>query len=218
MSGLTPSVCRDGVRTIVGLDNSDLIDNDCDVYLNRALWWLQNFLKLPENEVIEVVQTVAGQVSYSLAYPVEGLLAISLYDSDLEKLVPLNPIGGYARDDAYYFDTLAQGKPQNFERFGRSFYLQPIPDEVYDLHCRRRDLFSDISSLTTTIALDPTLHEVLIYAAAERVFLDLRDFNSSDRMKREWANKLQGYKTQLETEQDNWKYAQVKVMRPSYDL
>ncbi len=86
------------------------------------------------------------------------------------------------------------------------------------MHCRRLELVSDITSSTSAIAIDPVLHEVLIYGAAERKFLDLRDFNSSDRMKREWANKLQGYRTQTHLEHSNWKYAQVKVMRPGYGI
>lgn len=218
MSGLPVSTIRSSVRSIVGLDTNDLTDDQCDVFINRSLWWLQNLVKLPENEQISIEQTVAGQVSYNLAYPVEGLLAISLYDPDLEKLVPLSVIGGYARDDIYYFDTAQQGKPTAFERFGTAFYLNPVPDSVYDLHCRRRELISDVTSLTTAIGLDPVLHEVLIYGAAERLFIDYRDFNSSDRMKREWANKLQGYSDQTTKEQSNWKYAQVKVMRPPYGI
>lgn len=218
MSGLLPSVIRTSVRDIVGLTSSDLPDDDCDVYINRSLWWLQNLLNLPENEQIDVVQTVAGQVAYALAYPLNGLLAVNLYDEDLEKLVPLSVIGGYARDDLYYFDTLAQGKPTAYERYGTSFYLNPIPDAVYDLHLRRRELLADVTSATSSIGTDEVLHEVLIYGAAERVFINFRDFNSSDRMKREWANKLQGYRNTTELEQSNWKYAQVKVMRPPYGI
>jgi hypothetical protein len=216
MSGITPYTLRNTVRTIVGLEQSDLPDADVDVFLNRSLWWLQNLLDLPENEQITIVPTVAGQVSYTLAYPIEGLLAISLHDPDLDKLVPLTVIGGYARDDLYSFDTLDQGKPTSYERLGDSFYLSPIPDDIYDLHCRRRTNITDIDFSTSSIGLNPVLQEVLGYGAAERVFLNFRDFNSVDRMKRMWATILQGFKTQDVIEQANWKYAQVKVIRPPY--
>lgn len=218
MSGLSPANIRTTIRDIVGIDSSDKTDNDLDIKSNQALWWLQNRLNLPENEQINIVQTVAGQASYPLSYPVEGLLAISLKDPNTDELIPLNLIGGYASDDETSFAAEAEGVPKDFERFGNAFFLRPIPDDAYDLYLRQKETIADITSATTSIALDPVLHEVLIYAAAERVFLDLRDFNSSDRMKREWGIKLQGYKTQDEKEQPNWKYAQVKVVRPSYGI
>lgn len=216
MSGLSPTELRNSVRSIVGLDTSDLSNGACDVFLNRALWWLQNLIDLPENEQIVTVPTVASQVEYALTYPASGILAISLHDPDSDELVILDVIGGYANDDITSFAAEDEGKPTAFERFGNSFYLRPVPDAVYDLQVRRKETIADITSATTTISLDPALHEVLIYGGAERVFLDYRDFNSSDRMKKEWGVKLQGYRPQKVIEQGNWKYAQVKVIRPPY--
>lgn len=216
MSGLSITQARNRLRTILGLDDVDLDDTAADLLLNQSLWWLQSILKIPANEVITTIATVAGTVNYTLTYPTEALLAVSLRDPDTDELKPLLPISGWARDDLYSYDVEQQGKPEYYERFGREFYLQPIPDDVYTLQLRRKDLIADLSSSTTQIAMDSVLHEVLVYGAAERGFIDLRDFNSSDRMKREWGVLLQGYSTQEQTEQSNWKYAGVKVIRPPY--
>lgn len=218
MSGLSVANLREITRDILGLDDTDLDDTDCDLLLNRSFWWLQSILSLPEDEVLTTIPTVAGQVNYSIGYPIEGVLSVSVKNDDDNELESLYPIGGYARDDLYSYDADAQGRPERFERFGRSLYLQPIPDAVYTLQIRRRELVSDITGATTQIALDSVLHDVLVFGAAERGFLELRDYNSSDRMKREWAIKLQSYTTQEEKEQTNWHYAQVKVMRPKYGV
>lgn len=215
MPGLSITNLRNELRLILGLDDTDLPNNDADLLLNRAWWQIQNLTNLPANEIMAPLNTVAGTNEYAISYPTEAITSIALLDPDSNILVPLTPISEVGYDKEHDSDVVARGKPEKYFTYGLKIILEPTPDDIYTLNIRRRDLVTDLSDGNPSVSADNSLHEVIMLGAAHRGFLQKRDFNSAQRTKIEWRDALQMYNPNSVKEEGGsaHKFAQVKVIR-----
>ena len=214
MSGILLSALRSELREALGYDAIDLPDPDADLLLNRSWWQLQNILDLPASEVQTDFPTVAGQQTYAYdtTGDIEAILSLSVLNPDTQIYDPLELTDPILSDENVSLNTSSRKIPEKYFRFGESLFLVPIPDKIYTIRIRRRQIIADLTGAAYE-SLPANLHEIILYGAVSRGFLRQRDFDSVERFEQKWKDLLQMTVPETSKEQDMTRYASFRLLR-----
>ena len=215
MSGMATNLLKS--ELLVHLGDSSLEDSIQELLLNRAWWAIQEELKLPNNDIYTTFSTVISQSAYAITYPVDAIYDLAYEDADTQTTVPIDEESKETYDKELSTDPTVEGKPEKYHVFGPNLYIRPVPDAIYVVRIRRKEMLSDLTG-SAAVATANSLHEVILLGAVHRGFLRQRDYNSADRIKREFESMLAKFVPTEVKNEANWKYAQVQPVRSPYNL
>jgi len=187
-----------------------------DLLLNRAYWALLDSIEFREKEVTGTFSTVASERFYDLPTSFDYLRHLSVTDPNsnghiqLEQMTPAEYENNYNEDSSY------EGIPTNYIREGCGIRLYPTPDQVYTVTIKYAITLADLSTSNTNPGIPQVWHEIILYGAAWRGFLELGDI---PRYQQYFglceAMMIKVKPTKHKEEEDN-RFAAVNAMRPEY--
>lgn len=210
---------RRRVRKPLGMldeDDTDLLNDDIDEYLNMAYWEVQDKFPFREKERTGTFSTQAGIRNYEMPRPFEAVQSIAVLDPVTKKHVPLDLITASVYEGEYDENTSAQGIPQQYLREDCFARFIPTPDKAYTIILRRLITLLDLSEANPTIPIPQVWNEILIYGAVWRAFIDFGDLARANAMK---AHQVSLINTIVPTEQKelgDTSRAGLEVIRGEY--
>jgi hypothetical protein len=167
-------------RSLGELSSSDLPEADALDLLNRSYWEILDKFPFREKEKTATFSTVAGTRSYNVPGSFEALRQLSIHDPDDGAINVLARDSIYSSEEERETSSDAQGRPERYFRDGGLFRLDPVPDKVYTLTIKYWTTLSDLDNSPTSDPLIPrSWHEIIVFGAIWRGFLQLRDFEAS---------------------------------------
>jgi hypothetical protein len=168
-------------RKPLGIDSTDMVDADVDLYLNRAYWEVMDKFPFREKERAGQFPTTAGIRNYEIPTPVEAVQGFAVVDPVTEQHIPLHQMKARETEFRYNENTFKQGIPQRYLLENCYVRFWPTPDKVYTIVIRKHTILSDIQA--TGIEIPQVWGEVIIYGAVWRAFIDFGDFTRMSAMK-----------------------------------
>jgi hypothetical protein len=155
---------RDGMRKPLGVDESDLPNEDADLYLNRAYWEVMDKFPFREKERAGQFETTIGIRNYEIPKPVEAVRGFAVVRPSDFQHIPLDQMN--ARETEYHYqegDTHF-GLPRKYLLENCYVRLWPTPDLVYTIVIRKWTI----------------LAEIVMFGGVWRAFFDYKDFTNCD--------------------------------------
>jgi len=214
----TLSTLRTELREHLGIDSTDLSDDDANLLINRSWWEIIDKFPFREKEQSTTFNTVDGTRSYALATIVsplvyEALRSISVEDPDTKKHTKLEPISEFDYESLYIDSTDEEGKPERYLRENANLILYPTPDQVYEVTVRYNNILSDLSN---TIAIPQSWHEIILFGAIWRGHARFRDYNASELVKRTQTSLISTSVPTEAKEQKDTRLAGLQVLGRDY--
>lgn len=210
----TLALLRSDLRDHLGMDSTDLPDDNCDRLLNRSFWALTSKLRFNAQEGETSFVTVAGTHSYLTPTNDESVQRVMILDNDSATYTSLIKIDDWnmfpKQDDSAGDEDL----PIYYSRRADYFILSPTPDDVYTIRVKYRMTLADIISSGPTIPRE--WHEVILYGALYRGFALRGDYNRSDKVEAKYASLINMLDTDEEKEVEDRRFSGVKPMRRRY--
>jgi hypothetical protein len=218
MMGLDLVQLRKGLRKNTGTDESDLPDEDADLYLNRAYWELLDKFPFREKEVTVTFMTEAGKRLYNVPSPFEALRKLSILDPDTQKHDVIDPMTIDEYENEYSPEDSAQDIPTRYVREGCAVRLWPTPDAAYEVTMKYWTVLADLSDINLTSPLPQSFHEVIEYGATWRVFVSHKNYkDAGDAKNLQNMLLLSAVPTEAKEEEDRTR-AGVVPLRNDYDV
>lgn len=204
---------REDLRGALGQDEDDLTDAAADRLLNRSWWAISSQVRFYEKDATHSFDTVIGTNNYSLPTDSETIQKVALLKSGETDWSPLTKINDW---NAF---TLTQNstdtdQPTHYSRRADNFILWPTPDEVYSVAVKYLKTLSDI--LSSGAEVPQEWHEVILWGAVSRGFMQRGDWNRSNLAQNQQALYLASLDTEEAKDQEDRVYSGVKVYKRSY--
>lgn len=182
--GMEIDQMRDELRSIVGMDDTDLPDDKTDLFLNRSYWEIIDKFHFREKEVTVTFSTIAGTRLYNMPSPFEALRQLSITDPNTNKhqRIDRETIDTYEAE--YDPDEEEQGLPLFYVREGCAVRLRPTPDAEYEITQKYWTTLSDLSDTNTAPNIPQSWHEIILYGAAWRTYISIGDFVRANECKK----------------------------------
>lgn len=209
---------RKGVRKPTGMeeDDTDLLDPEIDDYLNRSFWEIQDKFPFREKEKTIRFNTVIGTRSYDMPKPYDALVSLSLMDPYSSEFRKLARMSTDEYESVYVEKDYERGMPTHYTRENCFVRLWPTPDKVYTMSMKRLITLEDLSNLKTTLDIPRVWHEIVMYGAVWRVFLDLGDITRSNHFKAHQVSLINSTVPTESKEEEDSREAGVIAYRPEY--
>jgi hypothetical protein len=179
--GMTLQGLRDSTRKALGVDSTDLVDADVDLYLNRSYWEVMDKFPFREKERAGVFPTVAGVRNYKIPTPVEAVYEVSVVDPITLRHIPLDQMMARETEFHYNENTSKQGRPIKYLLENCYIRFWPTPDKVYNIYLRKKTILQDIQN--TGIEIPQVWNDIVIYGAGWRASIDYRDWTLVNNLK-----------------------------------
>lgn len=181
----TASLITDLRVHLGNLDIGELDDDAALLLLNRSYWEVLDKFPFREKEVTATFTTTIGKRNYTVPSPFEALRQLSIKDPETNELIVLDRETIYTHEETRDTDTEEYGMPQRYVREGRAIRLNPTPDKEYEFTIKYWTVLSDLDTSPTVVNLDipQSWHEIILFGAVWRGFLQLRDFTASQQYK-----------------------------------
>lgn len=176
------------LRTHLGMDNDDLPDDKATLLLNRSYWEIVDKFNFREKEVTATFQTERGVSRYNMPDPFEALrqISIPLTDENPKPHKPLERMTIYEYENLIVEGEANYGRPEKYGREGCFARLWPTPDKAYTLTIKYWTTLSDFDSTSPVIQrpeIPQVWHEIILYGAVWRGFLEIGDFARGNEVK-----------------------------------
>lgn len=208
---------EDGLRNILGVPvtHPKFSTTNLDLYLNRSFWEILDKVEFREKEASGTFPTVASERYYDLPVSFDYLQHLSIVDlvgqhTQLIKMTPEEYESSYSEDSAN--ETF----PTHYIREGCGIKLWPTPDQVYTIVIKFTINLADLSVTNTNPGVPQVWHEVILFGAAWRAFLELGDFPRYQQYIALHTAKMAEIKPVEYKEEEDNRFAGVQAMRPSY--
>lgn len=168
-------------RLPLGIDDTDLIDDDVTLYLNRSYWEVMDKFPFREKERAGVFPTVAGIRNYEIPTPVEAVTEVAVVDPLTLRHIPLDQMFSRETEFHYNENTDRQGRPIKYLLENCYIRLWPTPDQVYNIVIRKKTILQDIQS--DGIEIPQVWNDIVLYGGVWRAAVDYRDWALVENMK-----------------------------------
>lgn len=213
--GLSLQVLRDKLRKHLGdLDTNDLSNADADLLINQSAWEVFDLFDFRDKAASTTITTISGTNTYTLPVDLEGLQSVSIKDINSLDYMPLKQEEVLEYEENLSDRTDSQGEPDSYLRRGSSIILNPIPNDVWSLRVAYQRTLSDIAANGPTIP--QPWHEVILYGAVWRGFLEFGDYNRGEAMKKVQATLINPKETTEQKEKYDYREAGLTVKRRPY--
>ncbi len=176
--GLDVETMRSKLRNATGTDEDDMPDAEADLYLNLSYWDVLDRFKFREKEVLLTFATAVGERFYSVPSPFEALRNLAIVHPTSLQHIPLNRKSEDWYEGKYQEGSDSYAIPTDYIREGCGVRLWPTPDQVYTIVERYWTVLTDLVAGTQP-GLPQTWHEIVLYGAYWRAFLDQGAFDRS---------------------------------------
>lgn len=219
MPGLSIVNMRAGIRKATGVEEGDpdLTTPDIDLYLNRALWELDNKFPFREKEKTVTFDTIAGTRNYDVPEPFDAVKTLAIKDYYSNETKTLRYMETFEYDNNYDTDEDSQGKPWGYTREGCFVRLWPTPDKAYTIILKRWITLDDLTDTVQYPDIPRVWHEVIQLGGLWRAFIDFGDVSRANQIKNHQISLINSIVPTQAKEEGNDKYAGVEVLRSDYD-
>lgn len=209
---------RKGVRKPTGMEegDTDLIDDEIDDYLNRSFWEIQDKFPFREKEKTIRFATVIGTRSYDMPKPYDALVSLSLMDPYSSEFGKLARMSTDEYESVYIEKDYERGAPTHYTRENCFVRLFPTPDKEYTISMKRLITLEDLSNIKTTLDIPRVWHEIVMYGAVWRLFLDFGDISRSNHFKAHQVSLINSTIPTESKEEEDSREAGVIAYRPEY--
>jgi hypothetical protein len=219
MPGLNITQMRAGIRKATGVEDGDpdLTNTEIDLYLNRALWELDNKFPFREKEKTVTFETIVGTRNYDVPEPVDAVKTLAVKDQYSSEWKTLRYMETFEYDNNYTEGVDFYGKPWGYTREGCFVRLFPTPDKIYTILLKRWITIDDLTDSNITADLPIVWHEVIQMGGLWRCFIDFGDVARANQIKNHQVSLINSIVPTQAKEEGNDKYAGVEVLRADYD-
>lgn len=216
--GLSQAQLRTELREHLGVDSTELDNDNCDLLLNRSWWEVADFVDFREKETNETENTVAGTntIALSALTNAESIQSVVIEDYHSAQHIPLTPMDLDEYEQNYADQTYTRAQPTRYLRRGSNIILYPTPDRVYEVKIYYLKTLADLAS--SGFDVPQTWHDPILYGAIWRGFARAGDWNRKQAARATQLEMLQG-KTPVKVKEKvntDLKYAGVAAIRPRY--
>lgn len=219
MPGLDTVAMEKGIRKATGVEDGDpdLTHDEVILYLNRALWELDNKFPFKEKEKTVTFNLIIGTRNYDVPEPFDAVKSVAIMDrysnaySTLEYMDTFEYENKYAEGENFY------GKPIGYTRENCFLRVWPTPDYEYKVSLKRLITLSDLSDTNTYPDIPQVWHEIIQMGGLWRAFLDFGDLARANQIKNHQISLINSTVPTQAKEEGNDKFAGVEVLRSDYD-
>lgn len=216
--GLDIAALRKMVRKPIGIedDDTDLLDDEIDLYLNRSFWEIQDKFPFREKERTVTFETVIGTRNYDMPKPFDALLSLSIEAPTSQRHAKLERIEPDVYEGWYINKENERGAPTHYTREDCFARLWPTPDAEYTMVLKRLITLTDISASNTTPGIPRVWHEIIGMGGSWRAFIDFGDIARANAIKQHQIALINTtVPTQAKEERDS-REAGLEVLRREY--
>jgi|GraSoiStandDraft_4_1057263.scaffolds.fasta_scaffold44309_6 hypothetical protein len=219
MPGLNIVNMREGIRKATGIEDGDpdLTTAQIDLYLNRALWEIDNKFPFKEKEKTVTFETVSAERNYDVPTPVDAVKSLAISDLFSKETKTLRYMETFEYDNLYDADTYNMGKPWGYTRENCFVRLWPTPDKIYTIIMKRWIILSDLDDTNDIPEIPIVWHEVIQLGGLWRAFIDIGDIARANQIKNHQIAIINSIIPTQVKEEGNDKYAGLEVLRADYD-
>lgn len=171
------------------LTESELSDTAALLLLNRAYWELTANLGFRETEATVSFSTSSGNRKYELPTSAFAVNIISIVNPDNEQHIQLVRTTKSEYENIFNEQTTDQAFPTNYVRDNNCVILWPTPDDAYTVYIRYWKNLNDLEDSDTDYPQMPrNWHEIVLYGALYRWFLQQLDYDKANVVKAYHAN------------------------------
>lgn len=224
MPGLNILQLRRGIRRATGIfdgtpdiEDPDLPTTDIDLYLNRALWELDNKFPFREKEKTVTFNLIPGTRNYDVPQPFDAVKSIAIMDRYSSEYRTLSYMEPFEYENRYVEGEDFYGKPVGYTRENCFARIWPTPDYAYKVSLKRLITLDDLSDTNQYPDIPIVWHEIIQFGGLWRAFIDLGDFARANQTKNHQISLINSTIPTQEKEEGRDKYAGVEVLRSDYD-
>lgn len=209
---LSLSTLRSELREHLGVDDSELIDAEADLLLNRSWWEIADKFNFREKESSVTVATVADTREVPLPVDAEALQFAAIEHPVNGQRFPLYPMDFEDYERSYSVEV--RSRPTHYVRRGSEIILYPTPGQAYSVTYHYWTTLADIASGGVTVP--QAWHEIILYGAVWRGFARAGDWNRRTAAKATQVELVETMETVPTKEKENRQLSGVQVIRPGY--
>lgn len=219
MPGLNIAAMRKGIRKATGVEegDSDLTTDEIDLYLNRALWELDNKFPFKEKEKTVTFNMVIGTRNYDVPKPFEAVKSVAIMDRYSGAFKTLRYMETFEYENLYVEGALAYGKPVGYTREDCFVRVWPTPDFAYKISLKRWITLTDLSNTHDYPDIPQVWHEIIQFGGLWRTYLDFGDLSRANQIKNHQIALINSTVPTQSKEEGRDKYAGLEVLRAGYD-
>jgi hypothetical protein len=219
MPGLNVVQMRTGIRKATGVeeDDADFTTDDIDLYINRALWEVDNKFPFKEKEKTVTFNLVVGVRNYDVPTPFDAVQSISIMDRYSFQYTTLRYMETFEYENSYVESVNAYGKPVGYTRESCFIRVWPTPDYTYKVSLKRLITIDDLSATNMNPDLPRVWHEVLQFGGSWRMLIDMGDVARANQIKNHQISIINSIVPTESKEEGRDKYAGVEVLRTGYE-
>lgn len=176
---------RTDVRDHLGIDENDRFGSDIEIdkLINASKNELYEKFDFREKESTYEFATVDGTREYTVPADYDSLESMSIVDSETGEHTELIPKEVSWYESNYNEGEDYEGKPEYYIRRADEVWLLPTPDAEYEVVMHYDKLIPDLSS--SGFSGPPAWVEILTLGAIHRGFRKMKDFESSNRIRKD---------------------------------
>lgn len=186
-----------------------------DLYLNRSLWDIMDKVEFREREASGTFPTIASTRYYDLPVSFDYLQHLSIVD-EVGQHIQLIKMTPEEYEDNYNESSSYETFPTHYVREGCGVKLYPTPDQAYTVVIKFTVNLADLSVTNTNPGIPQVWHEIILFGAAWRAFLELGDFPRYQQYMALTTAKMAEIKPVEHKEEEDNRFAGVQAMRPTY--
>jgi hypothetical protein len=222
MPGLNLTQMRRGIRKATGVedeDDPDLTNDEIDLYLNRALWEVDNKFPFKEKEKTVTFRAVVGIRNYDVPKPFDAVKSLAIFDRYSGQSQTLRYMETFEYENLYIDDgtTNNYGKPIGYTRENCFVRLYPTPNYEYLISLKRLITIEDLSATHDSPDIPQVWHEVLQFGGLWRALIDFGDIGRANQIKNHQISIINSIVPTESKEEGRDKYAGLEVLRRGYD-
>jgi len=217
--GLNINALRSGIKKPLGMDDTDteLTNDDIDLYLNRSLWEVDNKFPFKEKEKTVTFPLIEGIRNYSVPVPYEAVKTLAVIGQYDELSHPLRYMEVFEYNSLYDTSEFARGQPTGYTRENNFIRFYPTPDYEYTIVLKRLILLDDLSDTNSEANIPRVWHEIIMFGGLWRALIDYGDIARANHIKNHQIALINSTVPVQAKEEGQDKFAGVEVLRSDYD-
>lgn len=213
---LTLTEMRDLLRRgLGGLDSQELPDDDADLYLNMALWELDNRFTFEEKETVANITLSDGVREYTIPSATDAIQGVYVLDDQRTYKVDqmTEDFFQQVRSDK----SSARARPDRYLRRDEILVLHPVPDDSYTLNVLLWKTVESLVNSTDSPDLPRNWHELVVENAIARGHFYNQDYNLAQQAQSLTIGKERAAVEDKSKEERDMSHAGLDVLREAPD-
>jgi hypothetical protein len=224
MPKISVAQMRRGIRKATGIygdtpdvEDPDLTTVEIDLYLNRALWELDNKFPFKEKEKTVTFNLVIGTRNYDVPQPFDAVQTVAIFDRYSMASRTLHYMEPFEYENNYTEGVDFYGKPTHYTRESCFIRFWPTPDFAYKISLKRLITLDDVSDANQYPDVPQVWHEIIQFGGLWRAFIDMGDLARANQIKNHQIALINSTIPTQDKEEGRDKFAGVEVLRSDYD-